>query len=87
MVEQAKEGVRPMRLKLKKNFERQKYWDVCNGSCSTCWPKVYQACKSPMKINRILAILMDMEERNEEKEILEYYIKLIFKHGFIEQSN
>ena len=48
--------------------KEQRHWDICEGNCSSCWPLVYQCCKSPKKVNRTLIKLDEQEERDEEME-------------------
>ena len=64
-------------------LERLKYWDVCNGDCSHCWPKVYQACKSSKKRNRLLHELEVIARQEEAQEVLDFYNKKIQQNDLI----
>jgi len=63
---------------------RLKHWDVCEGNCGQCWPKVYEVCKSKKKVNRLVLEMEDMIEKKEEDEEKINFFNKIVEQGFIE---
>ena len=63
---------------------RQKYWDICDGNCGQCWPKVHEACKSKKKVNRLVLEMESMIEKKEEDEDKNNFFNKIVEQGFIE---
>jgi hypothetical protein len=76
--------------KVKENEEidepkiKLKHWDVCEGNCSQCWPKVYEACKSKKKVNRLILEMESMLEKKEEDEDKDNFFNKIVEQGYIE---
>lgn len=63
---------------------RQKHWDICDGNCGQCWPKVYEVCKSKKKVNRLILEMEAMVEKKEEEEDKINFFNKIVEQGFIE---
>jgi hypothetical protein len=84
MITKIKRRIKHRIKKILRKVERQKHWEVCEGNCASCWPKVYAACSSKKKVSRILLIMEEQIDKQEEGFDLGRFFTAVIQKGFIE---